>query len=142
MYYLFRRFEEVKNQEDKELFEKEETSILECGHKFHRKCIADWLKKDQSCPLCRMKFDIKGDDNKSSKEYIRQNNTFNNILTEILRIQSNRNMLNQREVYRIRSIYDYNYRNNSYKNYSSSSSSHNKSFSSYNSHSGGATSSW
>ena len=139
----FKQNEEVKSQEDKKLFEKEETSILECGHKFHRKCIADWLKKEQSCPLCRMKFDIKGDDNKSSQEYNRQNNIFNDILTEILRIQSNRNMLNEREVYRIRSAYDYNYRNNlrSYSS-SSSSSSHSKSFSSYNRGAGGATSSW
>ena len=140
----FKQNEEVKSQEDKKLFEKEETSILECGHKFHRKCIADWLKKEQSCPLCRMKFDIKGDDNKSSQEYNRQNNIFNDILTEILRIQSDRNMLNEREVYRIRSAYDYNYRNNLYRSYSSSSSSssHSKSFSSYNRGAGGATSSW
>ena len=24
-----------------------------CGHKFHRKCITEWCKYNQTCPLCR-----------------------------------------------------------------------------------------
>ena len=24
-----------------------------CGHRFHRTCIAEWLKRQQTCPLCR-----------------------------------------------------------------------------------------
>lgn len=24
-----------------------------CGHRFHKKCITDWLKKHPTCPLCR-----------------------------------------------------------------------------------------
>ena len=24
-----------------------------CGHRFHRACIAEWLKRRQTCPLCR-----------------------------------------------------------------------------------------
>ena len=137
--------DQMKNIDEKEK-EKEETSILECGHKFHRKCITDWLKKDESCPLCRMKFNIKGNDNKSSSSHINRNNyIFNDILSEIIRIQTNRNLLNEREVVRIRSIYDSNYRESSssfHSSSSSSSSSHSKSFSSYNSGRGGATSGW
>lgn len=33
---------------------------LPCAHCFHRVCITDWLKKNQSCPICRLAFsDIK-----------------------------------------------------------------------------------
>ena len=139
----FKTNEEIKKIEDsgnKELFEKEEISVLECGHKFHRKCISDWLKKQQNCPNCRMKFDIKDNNNsnKSSGENININ--FVNILSEVLRIQVDINRLNEREVHRIRNIYDSNYRSSN--NYSFSRTSHNKSFSSHNSGSGGATSGW
>ena len=24
-----------------------------CGHQFHKKCINRWLKKNDSCPICR-----------------------------------------------------------------------------------------
>lgn len=29
---------------------------LKCGHSYHRKCINDWLFKDNSCPTCRIKI--------------------------------------------------------------------------------------
>ena len=95
-----KEFEKV----DKEKFEKEETSVLECGHKFHRKCIADWLKKEANCPFCRMKFNIKRNDNKDNKSTNVNdiNINFGSILTEILRIQSDINMLNDRQIHRIR----------------------------------------
>ena len=28
-------------------------TILECAHAFHTECIAPWLKKENTCPLCR-----------------------------------------------------------------------------------------
>ena len=149
----FKSKEEIQKIEksgNKELFEKEEISILECGHKFHRKCIADWLKKDQSCPFCRMKFDIKGNDSNKST-----NVNFTNFLNEILNIQSDRNLLNRIEVRRIRNEYSRSFRstnnwntsgnNNSswsFPSHSSSSHSHSKSHSSFNKGSGGATSGW
>jgi len=27
--------------------------MLECGHKFHKNCILEWLKNGSNCPLCR-----------------------------------------------------------------------------------------
>ena len=32
----------------------EEIIKLKCNHLFHLKCIDDWIKKNQSCPLCRV----------------------------------------------------------------------------------------
>lgn len=32
---------------------KGKTCTLECGHKFHTKCIFTWFKKNNNCPLCR-----------------------------------------------------------------------------------------
>ena len=29
---------------------------LECGHVFHKSCINDWFKKNESCPYCRKFF--------------------------------------------------------------------------------------
>lgn len=26
---------------------------LRCGHTFHRKCLNIWLKKKETCPICR-----------------------------------------------------------------------------------------
>ena len=132
--------EDFKQNDKMNLDEKNEISILECGHKFHRNCITDWLKKDESCPLCRTKFNIKGNDNKSYSAH--NNNIFNSILSEIIRIQTNTNRLNQTEVVRIRRVYDSNYREPASSYRHSSSSSHNKSFSSHNRGSGGATSGW
>lgn len=140
------KIKEIELSGNKENLEKEEISTLECGHKFHRKCIADWLKKEPNCPFCRMKFDIKGDSNNNTNKQNSGNNinfNFNTILTEILRIQSDINMLNDREIGRIRNIYNPT-NPTSHSSYSSKGdyTSHNKSYSSFNKDSGGATSDW
>ena len=120
--------ENKKNEESekKELLGKDEVTTLECGHKFHRNCVADWLKKEQSCPFCRTKFDIIGNENTSKISSL----NFSIILNEILRIQANRNLLNINEIARIRRIYYPQY--NSNKKNSSKSTTHNKNFSSFN----------
>jgi len=35
----------------------EETLLLPCGHMFHPKCINDWFKNNNTCPVCR--FELK-----------------------------------------------------------------------------------
>lgn len=30
-----------------------EPCMLQCGHRFHRHCIGNWLKRSRQCPLCR-----------------------------------------------------------------------------------------
>ena len=34
-----------------------ETTLLPCGHMFHSKCCVGWLKKNNTCPMCR--YEIK-----------------------------------------------------------------------------------
>ena len=135
-------FEE--KDKNRELKEKEEVSVLECGHKFHTKCISKWFRKEQKCPICRMKFDIRGNDDKNDEYSQRNTNNINfvNMLSEILRVQSDIDMLNENEVHRIRSRYYPSNRNNSnYENYSSSSY-HDYDYTSFNDDSGGASSDW
>ena len=147
---------------NRQAYEKVETSVLECGHKFHRKCIEDWLKKEQNCPICRMKFDLNSNNNNANKVNSEFNINFMNILDNILRVQSETNLLNRNEIHRIRTIYyprnnayenrynqNYNRENYHRKNYhndnddnSESHSSPKKSFKSHNTDSGGATSGW
>ena len=38
--------------------EKDCISILDCGHRFHEKCLIIWLKKRQKCPVCFNKCKI------------------------------------------------------------------------------------
>lgn len=37
------------------------TQTLECGHKYHKECIVNWLSKNAFCPLCKDKFDKKNE---------------------------------------------------------------------------------
>lgn len=43
-----------------EMFEEfnEDTTLctLKCGHSYHKKCVKDWLCKDNSCPNCRIQI--------------------------------------------------------------------------------------
>lgn len=34
---------------------------LECGHTYHKKCIADWMSRKNYCPLCKTKIDVDDD---------------------------------------------------------------------------------
>ena len=108
--------QEIKESEKKELLEKEDISLLDCGHKYHKKCISDWIKKDQKCPLCKAKIDNKEKENNESKTRVDKYIIFNNVLTEILRIQENKNLLNEVELNRIRRLYHPDYAYSSNKN--------------------------
>ena len=35
----------------------EQNIKLECGHKFHDKCILEWCKNNLTCPMCRDDID-------------------------------------------------------------------------------------
>ena len=106
----FKTIEELKKFEDsekKEFIENEE--ILECGHKFHKKCISEWMKKEKKCPICRMELDKdKNDNNDINKQNEGEDNTFNNILKNIIKIQNERNYLNEIELKKIKKIYNLN----------------------------------
>lgn len=34
----------------------DEISILSCDHYYHTKCLNEWLKKKEECPLCRIEI--------------------------------------------------------------------------------------
>ena len=57
--------EQAKEEKEKE---KENIAVLECGHRFHEKCIIEWLKKHNICPICRVKQKIGNDDNNKNYE--------------------------------------------------------------------------
>ena len=105
----FKNSEELKKIEDsgkKEEFEKVETITLECGHKLHKNCKNEWMKKYEICPICRLENNIK-EKNKGNKKIIADNDNvnYNQILVEILRIQAERNYLTDREIVKVRRIY-------------------------------------
>jgi hypothetical protein len=59
---------------------------LKCGHKFHLKCIYDWSKSNQTCPLCRISILKQNQFNVGLYMYaFKQHNT--DLMNEIL-IQS------------------------------------------------------
>ena len=44
--------------------------VLECGHRFHYKCLSEWAKRSSKCPMCRQDFqseeDTQDENNESS----------------------------------------------------------------------------
>ena len=150
----FKSEEELKALEaiNRPEFEKMETSVLECGHKFHRVCISDWLKKEENCPICRTKFDINANNNSGSKINDQFNIDLSRVIESILRVQLENNWLNDREIGRIQRqfhprYYDSNRDNSrddntSNNNDSSTHSDNRESFKDFNEGSGGATSGW
>lgn len=59
MKYIMSKFEKkskIKQSECPICYEEylnEDIKNLECGHKFHKKCIVEWCKITLNCPMCR-----------------------------------------------------------------------------------------
>lgn len=34
---------------------------LECGHRFHYRCLSEWAKRSTQCPMCRQEFQSEND---------------------------------------------------------------------------------
>ena len=128
--------------------EEEKIAVLDCGHRFHDKCIIEWLKKHDKCPICRIQ--VKFDNNNNGTQH-----NFSRILeddyTFIIDIQSDvyPDEINYRNRNRIVTSFegsessfcrDNNNNSNYDTNYSSNDSG--RDFSDFDSGSGGATSDW
>ena len=121
--------------------EEEKTSVLDCGHRFHEKCIVEWLKKHAKCPICRINVNFDGNQNSTQD----QNSTVlnNNNFHFFIDIQTDYypDEINEAQRRRIISDFDYTNRNsNSYSDNNNSSNDHD--YSDFDSGSGGATSDW
>ena len=74
---------EMKNMSDSSIERKSslsdnQISTLPCGHRFHVKCITEWMmRKKNICPMCREKIDVD----------IPENNEEDDLRNELLNIQ-------------------------------------------------------
>jgi hypothetical protein len=44
-----------------EITQRDAKSILECGHKYHLRCLGKWLERGNTCPLCRAPTEVDKD---------------------------------------------------------------------------------
>ena len=66
------------NSERKSSLSDNQISTLPCGHRFHVKCITEWMmRKKNICPMCREKIDVD----------IPENNEEDDLRNELLNIQ-------------------------------------------------------
>lgn len=45
-----------------------ESTFLECGHNFHAGCLKDWMNKNDTCPLCRVRVQQRAINSKPGQE--------------------------------------------------------------------------
>ena len=139
---------EIKDKENKDISQKEgeKIAILDCGHRFHDRCIIEWLKKHSQCPICRVqvKFEGSNDNIPNFSRNLQDDYTF------IIDIQSEAypDEINYRRRNRIISSFedtDSSFckdKNNSSSDTNYSSNDSGRDFSDFDSGSGGATSDW
>ena len=141
----------IENFLDKKKLKEEQTTFLECGHQFHEKCIIEWLKIQNKCPLCRIEIKYGNNSNKNGgnnnnindderRSILDRDYSLNDIVDDFVYIQRDAypHQINEAQGNRII--------NNCHSEKCSSSSYSNDDntydFDSFNEGSGGATSDW
>jgi hypothetical protein len=137
----------IENFINKKKLKEEKTTFLECGHQFHEKCIIEWLKTQNKCPLCRinLKFDngsyknnrynyINDDERRS---FIDHDYLLNDVINDFVYIQRDAYPHQINEFQGNRIISDCNKDKNE-----KCPSDNDRDFDSFNDGSGGATSDW
>ena len=127
-----------KNSQTKE----EKIAILDCGHRFHDKCIIEWLKKHDKCPLCRIKVKFDNNNNENQNNFSRNLEDDYNFIVDI-QSDAYPDEINYRNRNRIISSFERTEKNSSSNNDTTySSHDYGRDFSDFDSGSGGATSDW
>ena len=67
-----------ENESDKNKENKENKVLKECDHVFHETCIKEWIKINETCPICRSKIIIKENSNNDLPIIAIPNNARNN----------------------------------------------------------------
>ena len=117
----------IENLLDKKRLKREKTNLLECGHKFHERCMVEWLKSQNECPICRIsiKYNKTKKENKNDEETINflqfdNNYKVDDIVDDIVHVQKDAypHLINEAQEKRI--VYNYKEeeknQNNSYLN--------------------------
>ena len=141
----------IENMFDKKRLKEEKTIFLECGHQFHEKCIIEWLKTQNKCPICRIsvKYDKNINIDKNNNERSRLINfnfyndyLLNDIINDVVDIQRDAypQYLNEAQGNRI--ISKYKEEKNSNNSFFGNDNDNDKDFCDFDSGSGGATSDW
>ena len=142
----------IENFLDKKKLKEEKTTFLECGHQFHEKCIVEWLKTQNKCPLCRIK--IKYDKDNKKNEFNRNDDERSSFINnsdfrlidafdDIIDIQRETypHQLNERQGKRIIDTCN-NEKNSKWSSGNSYTNDDNDGFDGFDAGSGGATSDW
>ncbi len=104
----------IENLLDKKRLKREKTNLLECGHKFHERCIVEWQKTQNECPICRIsiKYNKTKKENKSNEEtisFLQFDNDYkvDNIVDDIVHVQKDSypHLINEAQEKRI--VYNY-----------------------------------
>lgn len=93
-------YQDLTNEPDSELIEKNKTVKLKCNHIFHNDCIRKWLNKSCTCPICRSNiFECKNCDGSGIIYY--------NFTGIVIPPELRGNILNRNETYGIFGIHSY-----------------------------------
>ena len=143
----------IENLFDKKRLKEEKTNILECGHKFHEKCIIEWLKTQNQCPICRRnikydnKINKKNENISEGSELIHFDNislSIDDVINDLIYVQRDAfpHQISQDQGNRIISNYNEEKNEKSNNNYYYDDNNNDNDFNDFNDGTGGATSDW